>query len=261
MNRQEIINKIREIFGSVEKETFSIYKNEEGVEFRIDELALENDVYILTPEGEMPAPAGVIILEDGTKVKIGEDGKVKEIEVVEEVKEDVEVETDMGEKKDDMEDQEDKEEDETKMAEAKLIDGTIVETDGDLEVGVELYVRTEEGRQPAPEGEHETEDGKIVVVEEGKITEIKEKEEEMVEEEEEVKIEDMMSSITEAFETISKEINDLKKQNEALENKFSEFKAEPAGEKIYDRKGAYIKEKMSAQTDKLERLAALRGMK
>jgi hypothetical protein len=250
MNRQEIINKIREIFGSVNtEEKFGVYKTEEGVEFRIEDLALEKDVYILTPEGELPAPMGDIVLEDGTKVKIGEDGKVKEIQIVEE-EEVVEEET--------MEDHEDKEDDEIKMAEAKLIDGTMVETDGDLEVGVELYVKTEEGRQPAPTGEHETEDGMVVVVEDGKIVEIKEKEVEEVKEEEEIKVEEMMETFMDALETISNELSNLRKENEELNNKFSKFAAEPAGEKIYDRKGAYVEQLMSAKVDKLERLAALR---
>ena len=250
MNRQEIINKIREIFGMVQND-FSVYKTKEGVELRVDDLAMESEIYIITPEGELPAPDGEVMLEDNTKLKIA-GGKIKEMEIVEEIVEEV------VEDETEMEEHEDEKKDEEKMAEAKLIDGTIVETDGELVVGAELYVKTEEGRQPAPTGEHETEEGMVVVVEDGKIVEIKEKE--VVEEEmtEEVKVEEVMETFMNALETISNEIATLRKENEELNNKFSKFSSEPAGEKIYDRKGAYVEQIMSQQVDKLERLAALR---
>jgi hypothetical protein len=255
MNRQEIINKIREIFGMVQTD-FSLYKTKDGVELRVDELAMENEIYIITPEGELPAPDGDVELEDGTRVQIA-GGMIKKLEVVEEEKVE-EVVEEKVEDETDMEEHEDEDKDEEKMAEATLVDGTIVETDGELVEGVELYVKTEEGRQPAPDGEHETTDGMVVVVEDGKVVEIKEKE---VVEEEEVKVEEVMETFMDALTTLSNEIAALKQQNEELNNKFSAFKAEPAGEKIYDRKGAYVEQKMSAQMDKLERLAALRRAK
>ena len=250
MNRLEIINKIREIFGMVQAD-FSVYKTKDGVEMRVDELAMENEIYIITPEGELPAPDGDVELEDGTKVKIS-NGKIKKMEIVEEEEVKVEEETDMEEHEDDKEKEE-------KMAEATLIDGTIVEVDGELVVGAKIYVKTEEGRQEAPDADHETIDGLIVSTEGGVITEIKEKEE--VEVEEEVKVEEVMETFMEALSTLNKEIATLKSQNEELNKKFSEFKAEPAGEKIYDKKGAYVEQRMSSQVDKLERLAELRRAK
>lgn len=309
MNKQEIINKIREIFGSV-KEQFEIVKSTEGVEFRIDGLEMEKEIYIITPEGELPAPEGSIELEDGTKLRV-QDGKIKSLEIKEEVEEMADAEladgtkiTNKGEgdfaegqkcyvvdaegnevpcpegehttksgitlvvdgegiitgiKRPDEEGEgslEDMGYDEKKMAEATLIDGTIVETDGDLEVGADLFVKTEEGRQPANDGEHETEDGMVVVVEDGKIVEIKEKEVQ-----EEIKVEEVMETFMEALTNLKEEIATIRKENEELNNQFSKFKAEPAGTKIYDGKGAYIKEKMAAEIDKLERLAELRRFK
>ena len=264
MNRQEIINKIREIFGMVNT-NFSVYKTKEGVELRVDELAMENEIYIITPEGELPAPDGDLELEDGTKVKVAA-GKIKRMEIVENEEEVVEEEK--VEDETEMEDQEvevevedevkdEVKEEEEKMAEATLVDGTIVEVDGDLEVGAKIYVKTEEGRQEAPNGDHETADGLIVSTEDGVITEIKEKE--VVEEE--VKVEEVMETFMDALTSLKEEIATLKSQNEELNNKFSAFKAEPDGEKIYDRKGAYVEQRMSSQIDKLERLAALRGTK
>lgn len=259
MNRQEIINKVREIFG-MSQASFAVIKTEEGVELRVDELAVEKEIYIITPEGELPAPDGEVVLEDGTKVKIGE-GKIKELVIAEEKVEDETMEEDEV-VEEEIEDEE-MGYDKKKMAEATLVDGTIVETDGELVVGADLYVKTEEGRQPAPTGEHETEDGMVVVVEDGKIVEIKEKEVEEVKEEVEVEVEmnEVLDTFATALETLSNEIAALRKENEELNKKFSAFKAEPAGTKIYDRKGAYVEQVMSAQVDKLERLAALRRAK
>lgn len=71
------------------------------------------------------------------------------------------------------------------MAQMKLIDGvTILEADA-FEAGQAVFVVAENGEKvPAPIGEHELEDGKILVItEEGIIAEIKEKVVENVEEE------------------------------------------------------------------------------
>jgi hypothetical protein len=60
-------------------------------------------------------------------------------------------------------------------AEGKLTDGTMVATPDDaFAVGSELYVVVEGAEPtPAPDGEHTLEDGTIVIVSEGRITEIK----------------------------------------------------------------------------------------
>jgi polyhydroxyalkanoate synthesis regulator phasin len=71
------------------------------------------------------------------------------------------------------------------LAQIKLIDGvTILEAES-FEAGMPVFVVAENGdKVPAPIGEHELEDGKILVItEEGMIAEIKEKVEEVVEEE------------------------------------------------------------------------------
>jgi polyhydroxyalkanoate synthesis regulator phasin len=71
------------------------------------------------------------------------------------------------------------------LAQIKLIDGvTILEAES-FEAGMPVFVVAENGEKvPAPIGEHELEDGKILVItEEGMIAEIKEKVEEVVEEE------------------------------------------------------------------------------
>jgi hypothetical protein len=304
MNRKDIINKVREIFGWNQ---FGIYKNAEGVEFRIDEMEVEKDIYIITPEGELPAPDGEIELEDGTKIGVME-GKIRNF-MLPVMDEETEEEFDEAELEDgtkvmtdgagfevgqklyviDAENQkvqapegthntqsgielvvdaqgvltgvrypdEDGEgsldmEKDTKMAEAKLVDGTIVETEGELAVGVELYVITEEGKQLAPDADHETDGGMIITTKDGIITEIKDKEDAAGTEME------VMQTFTRALEQLNKEISNLRKENQELKSKFSKFASEPAGEKIYDGRGAYIAMTNDLASEKLERLAKLR---
>ena len=100
------------------------------------------------------------------------------------------------------------------MASAELVDGSIVETEGELAPGAILYVQVEEGEAPfAPEGQHETVDGLIISVgENGEILSIEEKEaaaepvaEEAGEEKEEVEMteevteEEVAEEVTETF--------------------------------------------------------------
>jgi hypothetical protein len=305
MKRQEIINKVKQIFG-VQK--FGMYKSAEGVEFRIEALAVGTEIYVITPEGELPAMDGEVVLEDGTKLMV-KDGMIDEMmlpEITEEQMADAELadgtKITTKEEGDFMEGQmlyvidaegnevmapegshttksgieivvdaegkitgvkypdvagegslSDMSNDKKKMAQITLIDGTIVETEGELVAGADLFVITEEGRQPASSGEYETEDNKIVVVEDGKIVEVKEKEETEIE----VEIE-MMETFTKAFQILSDDIKALRVENEELKNKFSKFAGEPAAEKIYDKKGAYVASLEKERFSKLEQLAVLR---
>ena len=104
------------------------------------------------------------------------------------------------------------------FVDAKLMDGTIVRYEK-LEVGMPLMVIDEAGNElPAPTGEHQLEDGTMVTVEDGIITEIATKEEEMPEEE--MPLEQPMAAV----ETITKEeFETLKAEVETLKTKFEEF--------------------------------------
>jgi hypothetical protein len=74
---------------------------------------------------------------------------------------------------------------EQEFKEAKLADGvTIVTWDGEL-LGADLMVISEEGKIPAPDGDHTLESGEIVTVADGKVINI----EPAKEEEEEIEIE------------------------------------------------------------------------
>ncbi len=71
---------------------------------------------------------------------------------------------------------------EQEFKEAKLADGvTIVTWEGELE-GAELMIVSEQGKIPAPDGDHTLESGEIVTVAEGKVVAVTPKKEEETEE-------------------------------------------------------------------------------
>jgi len=59
-----------------------------------------------------------------------------------------------------------------KFSDYKLDDGTIIRVDGELAVGTLVYVVTEEGLLPAPDGAHNIPEVGVVTTEGGKIVEI-----------------------------------------------------------------------------------------
>jgi len=105
---------------------------------------------------------------------------------------------------------------------AKLVDGTIVRYES-LEVGMPLLIIDEAGNElPAPDGEHELEDGTKITVEGGIITEVASKSEEAPEAEmpEEMPIEQPMAAV----ESVSKEdFETLKTEVDNLKTRFEEF--------------------------------------
>jgi hypothetical protein len=94
---------------------------------------------------------------------------------------------------------------ETLAAESRLMDGTRIFTEADaFIVGSAVQIETEEGMIPAPAGEHQMEDGNIIVVDEaGVIVEIKVPETEEEEAKEDKKVEEEMAD--EAKFTLSEE--------------------------------------------------------
>lgn len=71
---------------------------------------------------------------------------------------------------------------EVKLEQMKLENGTVLEAEA-FEKDNEVFIVTEDEKVPVPSGEYQMEDGKILVVEEGIISDIKEMEEEVEEEE------------------------------------------------------------------------------
>jgi len=121
--------------------------------------------------------------------------------------------------------------DEVQLAEATLVDGTVVKTEGEFEVGKPLFVVTEEAEIQAPEGLHETSEGIIVGVDaEGIIVSIEEPaEEEVVVEEKEEFCDDLVNQIVGA---LSPKLDDLQNQINSIKGEFHEFRDGPATDRI-----------------------------
>ena len=135
---------------------------------------------------------------------------------------------------------------EAQMAMAVLADGTeVYSPDAEFKVGSELFIMDGDGNPvPAPDGEHTTAEGKMIVVAGGVITEVKEPMEE--EPKVEIEIEEEKQA---AFEGVSKEefestINSLV---EAFEAKIAALNAE--------------KETLSATIEKMSKQPAVESVK
>jgi hypothetical protein len=124
---------------------------------------------------------------------------------------------------------------EVEMATATLVDGTIVEWEGELAVGTAIFVQTGEGLIEAPDAVHEVEGGLLVTTEGGVITEIVEPTEEVVEEEvamEEVAVEvpeevspelasDVLEAIAEAIAPVLEEVQSIQEELKKMKKGFS----------------------------------------
>ena len=118
------------------------------------------------------------------------------------------------------------------LVEGKLVDGTAVAYD--LEAG-DIFVIGEDGAQiPAPVGEHQLESGEVVVVlEEGKIAEVKQAEAkveieieaaEEVPAEEDPKKDEAMAKVEQAMGDLEKKVEELTAKVKAMEEKAEEVK-------------------------------------
>lgn len=181
-------------------------------------------------------------------------------------------------KKVNMEEIEEKEEVKVNMAEATLVDGTEVYTEGELQPGAILFVRAGEGADEdpfAPEGLHSTTDGLLITVgESGEITKVEEEsgkeesvseaeesfeeEEVVVEEKKEFDVEGLLEGIAGMLEPYTEEIKELKEELSVLTSRFNEVADEPAAKKVSN---TFSQEKINKQSTaeaRFERLVALR---
>ena len=154
------------------------------------------------------------------------------------------------------------------LAEAQLVDGTVVRVDGEFEPGKAIVVVTEEGDIAAPDGAHETTDGLIVTTEGGIIVSIEEKaaEEAPVGEEETVIVEEasaefsdeFVNSIVDTLQPALDKINALRDELAGLKAEFSTFKEAPATTKITNNLQDY---KANAATEHEARFNALKQIR
>jgi hypothetical protein len=169
---------------------------------------------------------------------------------------------------------------ENSFAEATLVDGTEVYTEGELQDGAILFVRAGEGASEdpfAPAGKHETTDGKLITVgENGEISSIEdmgaeveaseEKKEEVKMEEEEIEIEEkkefdvegMLEGIATMLEPYTDEIKELKKELSLLQERFNVVADEPATKPV---RNNFSKAKQEAESTLANRMDALRAIR
>ena len=113
---------------------------------------------------------------------------------------------------------------EVKLEQMKLENGTVLEAEA-FEKDNEVFIVTEDERVPVPDGEYQLEDGKILVVNEGIISDIKEMEEEVEEEEATSEEEEMKEEVYASKDEVSELkaiIEDLKAKLELKDQEVAE---------------------------------------
>ena len=173
-----------------------------------DEDLKEGDlVYVEDAEGNRtPAEDGEYVTADAKTIVVAE-GKVAEIR-------DPEAE---------VAPEEPVQEEEQRMGRVETDGGALIwEGENDLEEGREVFVEGEEGLAPAPDGEYRTEDGKVIVVVEGRVSEIRDAEAEVAPEE------------TPAEEELRAETEHLRSQIADLKKQLAELKRQPAAKPAHE---------------------------
>lgn len=229
MNASEAIKKITELLGMRTEEKFMTTKLIDDVtevtNNKSDEEGFQvgDELFITGEETMTPAPEGIHTTREGLDLYVGSDSIIYKIESVKEEEEGVVDEAEV------------EVEDETStdmMSSAVLTDGTKVETDtpGDFVVGDKLFFITESGeRVDAPEGEHTTESGIVLVTNsESIITGVK-----YPDESGEGSLEDMKKDMEKMKEAMSQmiglfnQMNNYKTELDSIKKEFNEFKKQP----------------------------------
>lgn len=167
---------------------------------------------------------------------------------------------------------EDKKEEEVtvKMANAVLVDGTPVYSEGELVVGATLYVKTPEGEEDvlAPLGKHELETGEIVTVGEAGLIEsieevvteevpsdvVVEELEDVEVKEEEMDAESLLAAIADMIKGYAVEVETVKEELSQITERFNAIADSPAGapvKKSYFKQAIAAKEVAEARVDHL----------
>lgn len=105
-----------------------------------------------------------------------------------------------------------------KLAEIVTDKETLIFDAEELAEGIEVFIKREEEIVPAEDGEYTSEDGRIIVVAEGKVTEIKEVEKEKVEVEAEVIVEPIDAPVE-----VEVEDDELKRKMEEITGALTEI--------------------------------------
>lgn len=244
MNATEAIVKIKSLLGfNFAQESFATTKLMDGetevTTNKEGDLQIGDTLYVVKESTLVPAPQGEHTTREGLVLTLDNESTIVKIES-KEVMEDgkvVETEVEIEDEKEDM------------MSSATLTDGTKVETDedGPFAVGQKLYVITEAGEKvSAPEGEHTTQSGIVLVVDaEGILTGVK-----YPDESGEGSLEDMKKDMEKMKESMSALLNIVDQLNgkfkvelNTLKSDLENFKNQP------DRKP--VEKKFSSSTTDL----------
>ena len=253
MTYQDAIRKINKLLGLNKFSSYKLKDSESELILEGD-LAVDEPVYVLTSNGQLPAQDGEYELDDTTKIKI-EDGKVQEI------KYDMETKTE-------------------NFVEAMLKDGTVVKSPT-FDVGEDVKIVSADGKEtPAPDGEHElalkdsegeevlfkiiTKDGKIVERENVELAKENKKdvEEEMgmvpdLSEGNDIIDADFKKTIMGMLEEIKDAVKGVVKDQEEMKAKVAKFSKEPAGQPVKQPKN--IAEQFNAnKSDAFSKLLKIR---
>lgn len=116
---------------------------------------------------------------------------------------------------------------EEEFVDVRTKDGKILRYEGDTpKIGLDIFVVTDTGQEPAPDGDHELENGMIITAQNGKITNVS-KPEAANEEEDMAKVQELIGQLkalgvtVEAMKTENKE---LKKDNEDIKKEHTTLK-------------------------------------
>lgn len=253
MNYQDAIRKINKLLGLYKFNSYKIAESEQELILE-GELAVGEPIYIITENGQLPAPDKEYELDDTTKIKV-EDGLVKELKY-------------------DMENQTES------FTEATLKDGTVLKSPT-FDLGEDVSVVGTDGNEtPAPDGEHEIalkdSEGKEVIIrivtKDGKITErenVEEANPEMPEKGEEMGMvpdlsetgdiidEDFKKTLMGVLGEIKDAIGGIVKDQEEMKAKVAKFSKEPAGEPIKAGKNL-VTEFNASKNDFISQLVATR---
>jgi hypothetical protein len=253
MTYQDAIKKINRLLGLYKFNSYKIAETGEEI-ISEGELAVGEPIYVITSNGQLPAPDGEYELEDTTKIKI-EDGKVKELKY-------------------------DMENESLSFTEATMKDGTVLKSPT-FDLGEDVSVVGTDGNEtPAPDGEHEIalkdSEGEEVVIrivtKDGKITErenVEEKDPEALKKEEEMGMvpelsigndeteEDFKKTIMEKIDTMMAKMEEMASNYEDMKTKVAKFSKEPAGEPVRQAKNM-INEFNAAKDDYISQLVKVR---
>jgi hypothetical protein len=220
MDKKGILLKIKELFTEKTETKMAMdYRTLDGRIIRCygEGLEIGDDVKEITPDGEMDLIDGEYTLEDGMTLTVA-DGKIMEA---------AEINAEDGEDDGDGESF-------AEYLETTLMDGTKVRVEGnELVIGAKVEVETPDGYVPAPEGQHNLADDRVIYVDaDGIINEIQTPE---TKKEDEVGMEELFSSIellVNEIQSMKSLIESVKSENKELKTRFNKFAEEPSEEPI-----------------------------